>query len=97
VPSYKGNIRSKIRRLHFKLIPELGREIMAVSIEPTVRCLDCGWKYNIQKAEQCPVCKKDRTRVLDNEDPYSNPVSIVIYPLLGFLFWAIILFSVRIK
>jgi predicted Zn-ribbon and HTH transcriptional regulator len=97
VPSYKGNIRSKMRKLHFKLNPDLGRAIMELSIDPTVRCLSCGWKYSIQKTDQCPICKSDRTRVLDSEDPYSNPVSIFLYPLLGFLFWAIFLISVRRK
>ena len=97
VPSYKGNIRSKLKRLRYRLNPELAPEVMLVSIKPTVRCLGCGWKYSIQKTDDCPICHSDSTRVLDSEDPYSNPVSIILYPLLGFLFWSIVLFSVRIK
>lgn len=96
-PSYKGNIRSKLKRLHYKLNPGLAPDIMVASSEPTVRCLECGWKYSIQKIDQCPVCQSDRTRVLDNEDPFSNPVAIILYPALGFLFWSIFLFSVRIR
>lgn len=97
VPSYKGNIRSKLKRLRYKLNSDLAPEVMHVSTDPTVRCLECGWKYSIQKIDQCPVCLSDRTRVLDDEDPFSNPVAIILYPALGFLFWSIFIFSVRIR
>lgn len=97
VPSYKGNLRSKMRRFGFKIFPTSNSNVMEVSRDPTVRCLECGWKYSIQSSDECPICRSDRTRILENEDPYSNPVSIILYPLLGFLFWSVILFSVRVK
>lgn len=96
-PSYKGNIRSKFKRFKLKRNPELAPQVMAVSENPSVRCLDCGWKYNVQLTDQCPVCLSDRSRLLANEDPFSNPVAIFAYPLLGFAFWAVFLFSVRHK
>ena len=96
-PSYKGNIRSKFKRFKLKRNPELSPQVMAVSENPSVRCLDCGWKYNIQLTDLCPICNSDRTRLLANEDPFSNPVAIFAYPLAGFALWAVFLFSVRHK
>ena len=96
-PSYKGNLKSKLRKFIYFLNAKEHSEVLRVSKEPSVRCLDCGWKYNIQLADQCPICQSDRTRLLANEDPFSNPVAIFAYPLIGFAFWSIFLFSVRHK
>ena len=96
-PSYKGNIKSKLRRFVYHLDANAHYEVLQVSKVPSVRCLDCGWKYNIQATDQCPICQSDRARLLANEDPFSNPVAIFAYPLVGFAFWALFLFSVRHK
>ena len=41
---------------------------------PSLRCLDCGCKYNFIKSAVCPKCKSDKSFQLDNEDPWSDPV-----------------------
>ena len=87
-PSYKGAIRSWLRRMSYRIGIKDGRDVMRVSRDPTVRCLGCGWKYEFNSSSLCPVCSSDRSRLLVNEDPYSKPWNLLFYTCLGFALWA---------
>ena len=49
-------------------------EFRAAIADPTLRCLDCGCKYNFQKTITCPRCKSEKSFPLEKEDPWSDPV-----------------------
>jgi hypothetical protein len=87
-PSYKGAFRSWLRRISFHIRIKDGREIMSVSAHPTVRCLECGWRYAFTLSSHCPVCRSDRARLLIVEDPYSKPWNLVFYTSLAIAIWA---------
>jgi predicted Zn-ribbon and HTH transcriptional regulator len=87
-PSYKGAFRSWLKRISFLIRISDGSEIMKVSRDPTVRCLECGWRYEFNLATKCPVCSSDRARLLTAEDPYSKPWNIVFYTLISIAIWA---------
>jgi uncharacterized paraquat-inducible protein A len=56
--------------------------------DPTVRCVKCGLKFNFQKSENCPRCKSDLLRVLQDEDPMYSPLSWLISAIIFiFLLW----------
>ena len=73
VPSYKGAVRSTFKLTYFKLKRSQYSEILKVSKEPNLRCLDCGWKYNLDRISYCPSCKSDRSRLFLDDDPFMNP------------------------
>jgi hypothetical protein len=52
---------------------------------PSLRCLDCGCKYNFNKSAVCPKCKSDKSFQLDKEDPWSDPVVHVAIGLFSII------------
>jgi hypothetical protein len=88
VPSYKGSIRSWLLKLRLHFDDHLGQEILRVSKDPNLRCLECGWKYNFQLISQCPICRSERSRMFLDDDPFSNPFAIVFYTLISFAIFA---------
>jgi DNA-directed RNA polymerase subunit RPC12/RpoP len=73
VPSYKGAIKSTFKRIYLHLTPRKSEEIMRVSKDPNLRCLECGWKYNLDRISACPICGSDRSRLFLDDDPFMNP------------------------
>ena len=63
-----------VRHLYQVLLIRLFRKSSAVPREKllelskgaNVRCLDCGWKYNLHSITQCPLCTSERTYLLSN-------------------------------
>ena len=53
---------------------ELTEDFKAAIENPTLRCLDCGCKYDFQKIINCPRCKSEKSYPLEKEDPWSDPV-----------------------
>lgn len=47
-------------------------EVKSVSKESNVRCLDCGWKYNFNQANNCPNCLSEKTYLLSNGSFFSG-------------------------
>ena len=87
-PSYKGAFRSWLKRIAYVIRIKDGRVVMSVSVDPSVRCLECGWRYAFNLSSNCPVCSSDRSRLLIAEDPYSKPWNIVFYTSLSIAIWA---------
>jgi hypothetical protein len=84
----QGSISSWLLKFRLHFDNRSGEEILRVSKEPNLRCLDCGWKYNFQLILRCPICRSERSRMFLDDDPFSNPFSIVIYTLIAFAIFA---------
>jgi hypothetical protein len=39
-------------------------ELRAVSKDANTKCLNCGWKYNFQRTESCPICHSEKAYLL---------------------------------
>ena len=83
VPSYKGAFRNfpKVLKLKFGKMPD---EIKLASDSPNLRCLNCGWKYNFKFSTTCPLCRSDRSRLLEADDPFMNPINWLIAGFIAF-------------
>lgn len=63
---------------------------MKLALEkPTLRCLECGCKYNFSVVQACPRCKSDKSTLLENESFFSDPVVLVSIGLLSIV-WLIL-------
>jgi ribosomal protein S27E len=54
------------------------KEIAALSSYANVRCLDCGWKYNVNSTTQCPICTSERTYLLSNGTFFASALTIAL-------------------
>ena len=73
VPSYKGTLRRWGRKFAYLFNRNLDCEIRQFSKNPNLRCLSCGWLYNLNLVESCPKCHSQKSRVLSEENPFANP------------------------
>jgi hypothetical protein len=60
-------------------------ELRAVSKDANTRCLNCGWKYNFQHSESCPICQSEKAYLLAR--------GTFLYDLLTIIVVAIAMFS----
>lgn len=66
----------------FKNRKELTDEFKSAIKSPSLRCIDCGCKYNFQVAIKCPKCSSEKSYNLDLEDPFTDPAIRVAIGLL---------------
>ena len=66
----------------FKNRKELTDEFKSAIKSPSLRCIDCGCKYNFQVAIRCPKCSSEKSYNLDLEDPFTDPAIRVAIALL---------------
>ena len=64
---------------------ELSEEFKAAIKNPTLRCVDCGCKYNFQVSINCPKCNSEKSYNLDLEDPFTDPALRVAIGVLTIL------------
>ena len=62
---------------------ELTLEFKAAIKNPSLRCMECGCKYNFQVSIKCPKCSSDKSFNLDLEDPFTDPVLHVSLALIS--------------
>jgi hypothetical protein len=92
---YVPGISPRVNRFKFlfwklKNQKDFSPEFTAALEDANLRCLDCGCKYNFQKITQCPRCNSDKSSILGDEDPWTDPV---IYLTIGAL--TILAFALR--
>ena len=68
-----------------QISPELKEQLS----EPTLRCLNCGCKYDFRKVTKCPMCDSDKSGILENEDPWTDPATYLAVGTLVILFTAL--------
>ncbi|MFM1974895.1 MAG: hypothetical protein RL524_882 [Actinomycetota bacterium] len=68
------------------------KEYQALSKGANVRCLDCGWKYNVNSTTQCPICTSERTYLLSNGTFFTGALTIalIVITFCGLLTFAYI-------
>ncbi len=83
-------LKNFLIKARIKATPGSREEIMALSRKANVRCLECGWKYNLQFTNQCPICASERTYLLNNGTFFTSALTIsaVIAFFCGFLILA---------
>jgi hypothetical protein len=64
---------------------ELSEEFKAAIKNPTLRCVDCGCKYNFQVSIICPKCNSEKSYNLELEDPFTDPALRVAIGVLTIL------------
>lgn len=86
-PSYKGAIRNFFKRIYIRIRKDSFQDLLYKSFDSNLRCLQCGWLYNLDRTSECPICGSDRSRLYKNDDPFLNPGYWLVALLITTVFY----------
>jgi len=64
-------------------------EMKLALTKPTLRCLECGCKYNFSVVQNCPRCQSDKSSLLENDSFFSDPIVLVAVGFMSII-WLIL-------